>query len=193
MVTEEIGLNGHLESAGVTAVETDLGEWLLQVAGDHPSPLVMPAIHKRAAQIAFPLEATLGRPFDPADIDAMVKVVRSELLEQFLGAGMGISGAHALIAESGTVMLIRNEENNRMSVALPPVHVVVAGIEKLVPDMDSAMDQVRLLARSRPVSRSPPTPARTSPPFISLSSWPGGSRSERRVSHPTVRASIQSR
>jgi L-lactate dehydrogenase complex protein LldF len=148
MVSEEIGLNPFLESQGITAVETDLGEWILQLADEHPSHLVMPAIHKRAPQIADVLEAALGRPFDPADIDAMVKAARTELRDRFLEAGIGLSGANALVARTGSVMLVCNEGNNRMSVALPPIHVVTAGIEKIVPTFKEAMDQVRLLARS---------------------------------------------
>lgn len=148
MVSEEIGLNAHLESVGIAAVETDLGEWLLQLAGEHPSHLVMPAIHKRAAQIAELLTRVLGRRFAADDIDAMVKSVRTELREQFLTAGLGLSGANALVMESGTVLLVCNEGNNRMSVGIPPVHVVTAGAEKLVPTFADAMTQVRLLARS---------------------------------------------
>lgn len=148
MVSEEIGLNAHLEGSGVEAVETDLGEWLLQLAGDHPSHLVMPAIHKRKEQIAQLLTATLGRPFPPDDIDAMVKSARTELRERFLTAGAGLSGANALVAESGSVMLVTNEGNNRLATSLPPLHIVVVGAEKLVPTFQDAMLQVRLLARS---------------------------------------------
>lgn len=148
MVSEEIGLNTYLEQRGVTPVETDLGEWLLQLAGEHPSHLVMPAIHKRKEQIAALLTQALGRDFPAGDIERMVRSVRTELREQFLSATMGLSGANALIAESGTVMLVCNEGNNRMSVALPAVHVVTAGAEKLVPTFADAMLQVRLLGRS---------------------------------------------
>jgi iron-sulfur cluster protein len=148
MVSEEIGLNEALERHGIAAVETDLGEWLLQLAGEHPSHLVMPAIHKRKEQIAELLTRVLGRPFPPSDIDRMVKAARTELRARFLSAGLGLTGANALVAESGAVLLICNEGNNRMSVALPPVHVVTAGIEKLVPTYADALAQVRLLARS---------------------------------------------
>lgn len=148
MVSEEIGLNPYLESRGITAVETDLGEWLLQLAGEHPSHIVMPAIHKRKEQVAELLERVLDRPFPPDDIERMVRSVRTELRERFLSAQVGLSGANALIAESGTVMLVCNEGNNRMSVALPPVHVVTAGPEKLVPTFADAIAQLRLLGRS---------------------------------------------
>ncbi|MFT3854619.1 MAG: LUD domain-containing protein [Ilumatobacteraceae bacterium] len=148
MVTEEIGLNEHLEHAGLTVLETDLGEWLLQIGHDRPSHLVMPAIHKRRHEIAATLTAVLHRPFPPDDIERMVRAVRTELRSAFLAADVGISGANALIAESGTVMIVCNEGNNRLSVSLPPVHVVVVGIEKLLPRIDDAVLQARLLARS---------------------------------------------
>ncbi|QBI20207.1 4Fe-4S dicluster domain-containing protein [Egibacter rhizosphaerae] len=148
MVSEEIGLNDAFEAAGITPVETDLGEWLLQLAGEHPSHLVMPAIHKRKEQIAALLERVLGREFPPDDVPRMVQVARTELRDRFLAGGVGLSGANALVASGGTVMLVCNEGNNRMSVALPKLHVVTAGAEKLVPTFADAVAQVRLLARS---------------------------------------------
>lgn len=148
MVSEEIGLNAHLEAHGVTPVETDLGEWILQLAGETPSHLVMPAIHKRKHQVAAVLGDVLGRRFDPEDVEGMVHSVRGELRERFLASGVGVSGANALIAESGSVLLVCNEGNNRMSVALPPVHVVTAGAEKLLASFADAVVQLRLLARS---------------------------------------------
>lgn len=148
MVSEEIGLNHHLEANGITPIETDLGEWILQLAGETPSHLVMPAIHKRKEQIAELFTRVLGREFPPEDIPNMVTAARTELRAQFLASGVGLSGANALVAEGGSVMLVCNEGNNRMSVALPPVHIVTAGIEKLIPTYADAMKQVRLLARS---------------------------------------------
>lgn len=148
MVSEEIGLNHVLEAAGIQAIETDLGEWIIQLAGETPSHLVMPAIHKRKERIAALMERTLGREFPPEDIDRMVKAARTELRGKFIASSAGLSGANALIAESGSVMIVCNEGNNRMSVALPRLHLVTAGIEKLVPTFADAMLQVRLLARS---------------------------------------------
>jgi L-lactate dehydrogenase complex protein LldF len=148
MLTEEIGLNTYLEAKGVTAVETDLGEWLLQLAGEHPSHLVMPAIHKRRHQIASLLEASLGRPFDPDDITTMVRSARTELRQAFVTARLGVSGANALIASTGTVLLVSNEGNHGMCTSLPPIHVVLAGFDKLLPCTKDAIAQVRLLARS---------------------------------------------
>ncbi|MEX2548594.1 MAG: LUD domain-containing protein, partial [Nitriliruptoraceae bacterium] len=92
MVSEEIGLNGHLEANGITPVETDLGEWILQLAGETPSHLVMPAIHKRKEQIAELFTRVLDRPFPPDDIERMVRAARTELRERFLASGVGLSG-----------------------------------------------------------------------------------------------------
>lgn len=166
MVSEEIGLNAALAAEGVAAVETDLGEWLLQLAGDHPSHLVMPAIHKRRGQVAELLTRVLGQPFEADDIPGMVASVRVALREHFLNAGLGLTGANALIAETGTVMLVTNEGNGRMTSSLPPLHVVTVGAEKIVPTLADAIRQVRLLARSataQPISTyttfiSGPTP-----------------------------------
>jgi iron-sulfur cluster protein len=148
MVSEEVGLNDALEAEGIVAVETDLGEWLLQLAEEHPSHLVMPAIHKRADEIAALLTRVLGREFAADDIPGMVASVRIELRDRFLAARVGLSGANALVAADGAAMIVCNEGNNRMSVALPPVHVVTVGAEKLVPSMAEAIAQVRLLGRS---------------------------------------------
>ena len=148
MVTEELFLNEHLEAAGIKAIETDLGEWLLQLDDDRPSHVVMPAIHRRRQEIARILERELGVPFDDDDIPAMVRSARTALREHFLSAGVGITGANALIASTGSTLLVTNEGNGELSASLPPVHVVVAGIEKLVPTFADAMKQVRLLARS---------------------------------------------
>lgn len=148
MASEEIELNRHLHAAGITPVETDLGEWILQLASQSPSHLVMPAIHMPRHQVAELLSRTLGRLFDPDDIPSMVRAARVELRDAFLSAGVGLTGANALVAQTGSILLVCNEGNNRMCVALPPIHVVVAGIEKLVPTTRDALEQVRLLTAS---------------------------------------------
>lgn len=148
MVSEELDLNKALEGHGITAIETDLGEWLLQLSHDHPSHLVMPIIHRRRHQIASLLESVLHRPFDPDDIPTMVATVRTELRKSFVTAHVGLSGANALVASTGSIMLVTNEGNNRMATSLPPVHIVLAGIDKLVPDTRAALAQIRLLGRS---------------------------------------------
>ncbi len=148
MVSEEIELNATLAEHGITAVETDLGEWIQQLAHERPSHMVMPAIHKSRAQVAELFTAATGRPVSREDIGEQVGVARRELRRDFLEAGLGVSGANALIAESGTVMFIENEGNARLVTTLPRVHIVLAGVEKLVPDYAAAMLQLRLLGRS---------------------------------------------
>lgn len=148
MVSEEIELNGVLEEHGIQAVETDLGEWIQQLSHERPSHMVMPAIHKSREQVGDLFTRTLGRKISRDDITEQVGVARVELRRDFLEAGLGVSGANALIAESGTVVFIENEGNARLVTTLPRVHVVLAGVEKLVPDFEAAMLQLRLLARS---------------------------------------------
>ncbi len=148
MVSEEIELNGVLEEHGIEAVETDLGEWIQQLSHERPSHMVMPAIHKSRQQVGDLFTRATGREVSREDIGEQVSVARRELRRDFLEAGLGVSGANALIAESGTVMFIENEGNARLVTSLPRVHVVLAGIEKLVPDYAAAMLQLRLLARS---------------------------------------------
>ena len=148
MVSEEIELNDRLAERGVRAIETDLGEWLLQLARERPSHLVMPAIHQTRRQIAQVLGDELGREFDPDDIPAMVASARGGLRGHYLDAGAGLTGANALIAETGTVLIVTNEGNMRLASSLPCVHFVTAGIEKIVPAWADAADQIRLLPRS---------------------------------------------
>jgi iron-sulfur cluster protein len=148
MVSEETELNAALEAAGITAVETDLGEWIQQLSHERPSHMVMPAIHKSRQQVGELFTEATGRTVSLDDIGEQVQVARRELRQDFLRAGLGISGANALIAETGSVMFISNEGNARLVTTLPSVHVVLAGIEKLVPDYAAAMLQLRLLARS---------------------------------------------
>ncbi len=148
MVSEEIELNGVLEEHGIQAIETDLGEWIQQLSHERPSHMVMPAIHKSREQVGDLFTGTLGREVSRDNITEQVGVARTELRRDFLEAGLGVSGANALIAESGTVMFIENEGNARLVTTLPRVHVVLAGVEKLVPNFEAAMLQLRLLARS---------------------------------------------
>jgi iron-sulfur cluster protein len=148
MVGEEIELNPHLEGLGLDVVETDLGEWIVQLAGERPSHMVMPAIHKSRQQVGDLFSQVLGREVSREAIPEQVGVARTELRRKFLDADVGISGANALIAETGTIMLITNEGNGRLVTTLPPVHVVLVGYEKLVPTFADAVRQLRLLARS---------------------------------------------
>jgi iron-sulfur cluster protein len=148
MVAEEIFLNHHLEEAGIQVVETDLGEWIIQLAHETPSHMVMPAIHKSRQQVATLLAAESKTVVDPDDIGAMVTLARAELRRIFREAGAGMIGANALIADTGTVMLVTNEGNGDLVSTLPRTLIVIAGWEKLVPSFADAAAQLRLLARS---------------------------------------------
>ncbi|MEZ4563909.1 MAG: LUD domain-containing protein [Thermomicrobiales bacterium] len=153
MVSEEIAFNHVAEDEGIVAVETDLGEWLVQIRHERPSHMVMPAVHLARHEIGADMTAALGRPVSQDDISQQVDIARDEIRKAFFEAGMGITGANALIAETGSVMMVTNEGNGRLCSSVPRVHVVLAGIEKLVPTYEDAMTQVRLLARSGTAQR----------------------------------------
>ncbi|MGE5620231.1 MAG: LUD domain-containing protein [Sphingomonadaceae bacterium] len=148
MVSEEIHLNAALERHGLRVVETDLGEYVAQLAHEHPSHMISPIAHKNRYEVARLLSRESGREVSGEDISELTSVARQRLRGAFLAGQMGISGANALIAESGTVMLVTNEGNGRLVSSLPPVHVVIAGYEKLLPTFSDAMAELRLLARS---------------------------------------------
>ncbi|MFM9106573.1 MAG: LUD domain-containing protein [Chloroflexota bacterium] len=153
MVTEETELNHDFGEAGIEVVETDLGEWIVQLRHERPSHMVMPAVHLSRQEVGDIFTRALGREISRDDIGEQVRVARDEIRKVFFAAGMGITGANALIAESGTVMMVTNEGNGRLTASMPPVHVVFAGIEKLVPTYDDAMVQLRLLGRSGTAQR----------------------------------------
>ncbi|MHB1419511.1 MAG: L-lactate dehydrogenase (quinone) large subunit LdhH [Bacillota bacterium] len=147
MVSEEIHLNRHLEEQAIEVVESDLGEWIIQLAGQKPSHMVMPAIHLNRRQVAEIFSKHLGRSV-PDDIDELAKIARIELRKHFLTAGMGITGANLAIASTGTLMVVSNEGNARLTSTLPPVHVALIGYEKLVPSMQDAAVILQALPRS---------------------------------------------
>ena len=153
MVSEEIEFNHIAEAAGHQVVETDLGEWIVQLRHERPSHMVMPAVHLSRQEVAADMTAALSRAISPEDIAEQVAAARDEIRDAFFTAGIGITGANALIAETGTVMMVTNEGNGRLCASLPPVHIVLAGIEKLVPTLDDAVTQARLLARSGTAQR----------------------------------------
>lgn len=153
MVSEEIELNHEFLHDGVEVVETDLGEWIVQLRHERPSHMVMPAIHLARQQVGDVFTERLGREISRDDVGEQVAAAKDEIRDVFFAAGMGITGANALIAEAGTVMMVTNEGNGRLTSSIPPVHVVLAGIEKLVPTYDDAMTQLRLLARSATAQR----------------------------------------
>jgi iron-sulfur cluster protein len=147
MVTEETYLNQYLEARGVTVVETDLGEWIVQLAHEHPSHLIAPAIHKRREDVAALFSKALGRPI-PSDIPTLVATARQALRESFIKADVGITGANVAIAETGGILLVENEGNGRLTSTLPPVHIACLGIEKIVPTLEDAFKVLRLLSKS---------------------------------------------
>ena len=147
MVTEEIGLNRALAAAGLEVVETDLGEWIVQLTGEPPSHIITPAVHLSRGQIAdlFRRQGGEGLTDDPATLTAFA---RGRLREVFLGAEVGISGCNFAVAETGTVCLVTNEGNGRMVTSLPPVHIVVMGMERVVETWEDLDLMLSLLPRS---------------------------------------------
>ena len=148
MATEEIHLNDALEAIGVTPVETDLGEYIIQLAHERPSHIIAPAIHKTKGQVAELFSRELKRPGLPADPEVLTKIAREELREKFLTADLGITGANFAVAETGTVVLVTNEGNGRMATSLPRVHVAVMGVEKIIPSMTDLAIFLAILAKS---------------------------------------------
>src|SRR5712691_3642283 len=147
MATEEIHLKEALERAGITPVETDLGEYIIQLAHERPSHIIAPAIHKTKGQVAELFSKELHGDF-AADPEVLTAVARKALREKFLQADMGITGANFAVAETGTVALVTNEGNGRMVTSLPRIHVAVMGIEKVIPSMTDLMVFLAILARS---------------------------------------------
>jgi len=148
MTAEEIELNRALEEAGVEVIETDLGERIVQLAREKPSHLVGPALHKTKEEIAQLFASWLNLKEPPKEAQALTELARSALRKAFLSADMGITGANFAIAETGTLVLIENEGNIRLTTQLPPVHVALMGIEKVIPSLDDLPVFLKLLPRS---------------------------------------------
>ncbi|MFZ5523354.1 MAG: LutB/LldF family L-lactate oxidation iron-sulfur protein [Pseudomonadota bacterium] len=147
MVSEECGLNDALELAGVKVMETDLGEYILQLAHEAPSHIVAPVVHKNKEEIAD-LFAEKHRLPRKTGIAELCREAREVLRPAFLNADMGISGGNFLVAETGSVLIVTNEGNGRLVTTLPRVHVAITGIEKVVPTLEDVTTLVRLLPRS---------------------------------------------
>ncbi len=147
MATEEVHLNQALQAAGMKVVETDLGEYIIQLAGEPPSHIVAPVIHRRVEEISDIFQRELDMP-PTLDPQVICSVARGVLRKEFLSADMGISGCNFAIAETGTCCIVTNEGNGRMTSTLPRVYVVVMGIEKLVPTIEDAFLQYQALSRS---------------------------------------------
>ena len=147
MASEEIGLNERLGAAGVDVAETDLGEFIVQTAGEAPEHIIIPAIHKSRADVRALLEPLAGEPIgdDPADLTAFA---RAHLRERFLRAPVGITGVNFGVAETGTLVLVENEGNGRMCSGLPRVHIAIMGMERIVANMADLATLLPLLIRS---------------------------------------------
>lgn len=149
MISEEANLNAALESANIKVTETDLGEYIIQLANESPSHIIAPAVHKTREEVAtlFKENHALGnRNLD--EISALVDEARDQLRQHFLSADIGITGANMLIADTGSAMIVTNEGNGDLTATLPKVHIVTASIEKVVPDLESATAILRVLGRS---------------------------------------------
>lgn len=147
MASEEIGLNEALEADGVEVVETDLGEFICQVAGEPPSHILAPAIHRDREGIGEILSRDAGRPLGD-DPEALASYARDRLREIFLTADAGITGANFAVAETGTLVLVTNEGNGRMVTSVPPVHMAVVGLERIVATWEELDILLALLPRS---------------------------------------------
>jgi L-lactate dehydrogenase complex protein LldF len=151
MVAEEVGLNDFLEANGITPVETDLGEYIIQLRHEPPSHIIAPAIHLMKEQVADTFRAE-HRSLDPerslVEPRQMCDEARAVLRPRFLAADVGITGANFLVAESGSSIIVTNEGNGDLTQTLPRVHIVMTSIEKMVPTFEDAATLLRLLARS---------------------------------------------
>ena len=147
MASEEIHLNAHLEAAGIQVKETDLGEWIIQLAGQTPSHMVMPAIHMTKEEVAdvFSNEVESGQT---PDIPRLVRFARGKLRTEFLQADMGITGANIAVTETGSLVIITNEGNARLVTTLPRIHVAIVGVEKLVEHLADINPILTALPRS---------------------------------------------
>lgn len=147
MASEEVHLNEVLIEAGMNPVETDLGEYIVQVLGQTPSHLIAPAIHLNKQQIAEALSTVAGETL-PAETQALTKFARERLREAFLHAEIGVSGANFVIAETGSILLVSNEGNARLVTSLPKTHIAICGFEKIIPTMEDAAVFMTLLPRA---------------------------------------------
>jgi L-lactate dehydrogenase complex protein LldF len=151
MISEEIGINHHLEANGITPVETDLGEYIIQLRGELPSHIIAPAVHLNATQVEEDFRRVHTHLDAKRDLSEPVQLLteaRAVLRERFLAADVGITGANFLVAETGTSIIVTNEGNGDLTQILPKTHIVLASIEKLVPTLEDVSQLLRVLARS---------------------------------------------
>ena len=147
MVSEEMALNHRLEEEGIEPVETDLGEYIVQLAEAPPFHIIAPAIHKSRGEVSELFVEKLNVPMYD-NIEDLTREARDQLRQKFVDAGMGITGANFIVAETGTVTLVTNEGNGRMCTSMPKIHVAITGMEKVVPSIEDLGLFLRLLIRS---------------------------------------------
>lgn len=147
MVSEELNMNHYLQQYDIEALESDMGEYIIQLDHERPSHIIVPAIHKSAKQVGHLFENKLHTPYT-ADVDTLIQTGRKILRQKFFEADIGISGVNFAVAETGTLFLIENEGNGRMSTTVPPVHIAITGIEKVVENLRDTVALVSLLTRS---------------------------------------------
>ncbi|WP_323750194.1 LutB/LldF family L-lactate oxidation iron-sulfur protein [Marinobacter sp.] len=147
MVSEEMEMNDYLAARGIECLESDMGEYIVQLDGEKPSHIIMPAIHKNRQQVAQLFHNKLGVE-ETDDVNELIQIGRRTLRKKFMEADVGVSGVNFAIAETGTLLLVENEGNGRMSTTVPPVHVAVTGIEKVVENVRDVVPLLSLLTRS---------------------------------------------
>ncbi len=170
MLCEEIELRQYLAKADIEVTETDIGEWIVQLAGERPAHLVGPALHKTIEQVAELFSSATGQKLEP-EPQLLLDTARNALKQHYIDARMGISGANMAIAETGTLAIVTNEGNGCMTTTLPPVHVAVVGYEKIIPTWEDSATILRLLSRCTNSMKMPvyvsyiTGPSYTSAPF----------------------------
>jgi L-lactate dehydrogenase complex protein LldF len=148
MVSEEVGFNHAMEAAGIEALESDMGEYIVQLAGEAPSHIIMPAIHKTRQEIAKLFVEEIPAVAYTEDVDALIRIGRKVLRRKFADADIGLSGVNFCVAETGTLCLVENEGNGRMCTTVPKVHIAITGIEKVVEKLEHVPPLYSLLSRS---------------------------------------------
>ncbi|WP_122872645.1 LutB/LldF family L-lactate oxidation iron-sulfur protein, partial [Pseudomonas viridiflava] len=147
MVSEEMEMNDFLGERGVECLEADMGEYIVQMDHEKPSHIIMPAIHKNAGQVGKLFHDKLGVEYT-TDVDQLIQIGRRVLRQKFFEADIGVSGVNFAVAETGTLLLVENEGNGRMVTSVPPVHIAVTGIEKVVENLRDTVPLLSLLTRS---------------------------------------------
>lgn len=147
MVSEELNMNHYLQHHGIEALESDMGEYIIQLDHERPSHIIVPAIHKSAKQVGHLFENKLHTQYTD-DVDTLIQTGRKILRQKFFEADIGISGVNFAVAETGSLFLVENEGNGRMSTTVPPVHIAITGIEKVVENLRDTVALVSLLTRS---------------------------------------------